>query len=189
MLNTNDIELWRSTPLVVLRQISKVDHTYIGVTLNFSPSFKIKRKVSFSEGKWLTREIPWEILSPDEQVDYFKYYLRNVYLQWCKILLYVFEFTKNGMVHCHAMLVVDDKYEDYNLQRVRNYVDKAAIVRYMVKRGKSSTSNYIHLVDPLIWGNYMVKDFGKNPSSFRGGILRNISSDLLLEAPQEPKPE
>jgi len=177
----------RSEPLVELRQ-NFTGCTCIGVTINFSPKHKVPVKVSIGSRPYRTQIMSWGTLTPDQQISFFKRFIREVYVGLCHELYHSYELTAAGEVHCHAMLVLNDqeRYNDYNLAMVRKSVEQSGLLSRIRKNQRSSLSNYIHLVDPMKWVPYMNKENATKPEHF---LLRKFPTVLNIEALQAPKPE
>jgi len=160
-------EILRRCLGILTQDLWPVNWTYIGVTINLSPDYITSPHVRYGH------------LGPKEQIEYLQRYLKDVYAQHVADIFYVFEFTKNGEIHCHALMIERDAYNQFNLMTLRKSVSANPKVLKMTrfKRADIIRSNYIHEVDPLVWMKYMCKDIDKTPY----GLL-HISNLLNVKA-------
>lgn len=145
---------------------SKLHSFYVGITLNYSPTFIFSIRINGRK-----RRISWGAMTPDQQRDIFIEHLKNIHAKHYERIWYTFELTKDGQLHCHAMgLILEDKpeHKEFNLTMIRKTVSQdSEVIRYC--KGvykKTITSNYIHYVDKDKWDEYIKKDLNKTPYSF-----------------------
>jgi len=121
----------------------------IGATINLSPKMKVKGQL-------------WGLMTPDQQMDFFKVYIEEVYVPCCSYLEAYPEHCKSGMIHMHLILYIDDSvdYLKYHLQNVRSRVAQHSMAIRLSKGNYNSfiRMNYIHEVRALEWDNYCRKD-------------------------------
>lgn len=132
----------------------------IGLTLALPPTAPTNIKIG-------RKTIAYGICTPDQQKEYLEYILNNVYRVMVDRITYAFEFTKKGLLHCHALLEINSKpdYYDYEINTLRQKVLQHALIIRQNKgnRHKIITSNYIHKVDRIKWLDYIKKEINKTP--------------------------
>lgn len=165
------------TPKIALPTLGIGRAIYIGLTLNYSPSFKIKKKVFRKVFTDL-----WIDMSLEAQKRTLLSNIQSIYLPHCSYIHTTFELTKNGQLHSHSLLEIDQPSEHlaFYLASIRKSALSHPINVYMCKndRMKIVRSNYIHEVDPVKWLTYMTKDNDKIPFRMVSliGSLKNMES-------------
>lgn len=157
---------WRSDSLVSRRP------KYVGITLNYSPNGLFKIEDRKRPGK-----MHWAHLTPDQQRAIFEKHLREIYIQFFERIEYVFEFTKQGQLHCHAMGYIDDVpdgHDQFELITIQKTVAQHPLVLQYCKGNRFDTihSNYIHYVEREKWRSYMIKNIASTPYAYRTMVAK-----------------
>lgn len=139
---------------------------YIGWTINIPTNYKIPVTFYGGNGRKSKREVIWDFLNHDQQLNYLKMYIVKVVLPNIDNGLLVFEQTKRENIHVH-IICYDPVYQnDYDIAglraSVRHNMHTMKIAKTDMARHKRL--NYIHyLEDPEDWfEEYMQKDFHKH---------------------------
>ncbi len=86
---------------------SKSFYTY-GHTISFSTKYKVKIRPLFTKIR-KERILVWGIMTPEQQYRYFiNKYLKDVVNRVCDKCEYTFELTKDGNVHAHGLISIQD---------------------------------------------------------------------------------
>lgn len=153
----SDIESHKVNNAVMFNKI--VYGVILGCTLNIGTG------VIVNIGKL---KLKWELLTPKQQIEFFRGYIRNVYSPVVDGFEAYWELTAKGNVHCHMVLYIDDDVDksEYWLNMIRKSVSQNSIVVRMNKGRIHNivTSNYIHLLkDVKSWFDYIKKAIGSIP--------------------------
>lgn len=146
---------------------------YVGITLNYSPKFKFTCIINKRK-----RIIGWGQLTPDQQKCIFVNHLKDIYAIHFVNLVYSFELTKDGNLHCHAIgcFVGDKDQSQYELTMIRKSVSQHPEVRRYTGSNYryTITSNYIHYVEKDVWLNYITKELKNTP--YKLNLITNYNS-------------
>lgn len=142
-----------------------------GFTIAFSPSLVLridKQKIRFGDMK------------PNQQYHYYIIHITRFFTMF-DVIVATYEFTKNGMLHCHMICQIDDQPEFglYHLMTIRGYMKQHTPLIRLVGKKNLIRSHYIHqLQDTNKWVEYLIKELNKVP--FRITLFKQSSNDNIL---------
>ena len=116
------------------------------------------------------RRISWGVMTPIQQYQFFKVYIRRIVQKYVSACFCVFEFTKRGNMHMHVLAYVFTHYPEETLITIRRSVSQECMCRNIM-RGKyadrygeaKSAMRLNHIVDNTDtyaepWQDYLMKD-------------------------------
>lgn len=151
----------RVIPLGILHAPS-VDSTkkFIGWTINIPTKYKVS--VTMVQGRHRKNvKLCWEYLTHEQQDSFLLNFCRSVIGSHISDFIFVYEQTKAGNLHVHAICYDDQVQNDYALTSLRKSVAQSVpCVRIAgTNMNKHRYLNYIHFLEDIEeWIEYLQKD-------------------------------
>ena len=140
----------RVVDLGILHEIPPDCTTLIGWTINIPTKFKVQ--VTIVNGKRRAkRSVCWEYLTHEQQVSYLTNYIRSVIGSHVSECIAIFEQTKQGNLHVHAICYDPTINNSYHLSALRKSVSQHIIPLKIAgtNLNRHRYLNYIHFLQDV----------------------------------------